>query len=227
MFEVDGRYANRSGYYTVLSINPPKMTVRYDDGKIADLRINIQERIWENLQAELAKAEMVSSSANGGSTTSTRFYIKSIPAIADDDLMSENVKDFLAIFDEKDSNENPGDRFIFLAYEQGIIFAVATINGESIKLKGAAYNDRTGVRIFPIDIDSYVKRVESGLSIEDVELESQPDFLRKLSVPDTVLEITEDEFENVAEILGEEDDDDDDSGAEIEDDEDDIPEINV
>ena len=227
MFEVDGRYANRSGPYTVLSINPPKMTVRYDDGKIADLRINIQERIWENLQAELAKSSANSGGQGGGSATGTRFYIKSIQAIADDDLDQNNIKDFLAVFDEEGSKANAGDRFIYLALDQGIIFAVATITGDSVKLKGAAYNDRTGVNIYPVDIDAFITRVETGIAIDSIELESQPDFLRRLGAPDTVLEITEDEFENVAEILGEVDDDDDEDAVEIDDEEDDVPEIEV
>ena len=87
--------------------------------------------------------------------------------------------------------------------------------------------DTLPVKIFPVDIDAFVKRVEVGIVIDTVEIESQPDFLKKLSVPDTVLEITEDEFENVAEILGEDDDDDDDENVELDDDEDDVPEIKV
>ena len=52
MFEVGGEYANRNGKYKVLEINDPKMTVEYEDGTTAELRMNIQERIWENIQAE-------------------------------------------------------------------------------------------------------------------------------------------------------------------------------
>ena len=52
LFEVNGKYANRIGQYTVLSIGPSKMKVRYDDGTETELSIGIQERIWENIVAE-------------------------------------------------------------------------------------------------------------------------------------------------------------------------------
>ena len=45
MFEVNGVYANRRGKYKVLSLNGPKMKVRFEDGSIADLRIELQARI--------------------------------------------------------------------------------------------------------------------------------------------------------------------------------------
>ena len=226
MFEVDGRYANRKGYYTVLSINPPKMTVRFDDGTIADLRLNIQERIWENLQAEMAKA--TSASARRGShPAGTRFYIKSIPSIQEDDMDLPNIKDYLVVFAQEGGEVKSGDRFIYLAVEQGIVFAVATVTGESAPIKGAAYNDLIDVDVFPVDIDTFVNRHGAAIAADAIELDSQPDFLKKLAVPDAMLEITEDEFENVAEMLSEEFEEDDEDGAEIDDDDDDEPEIEV
>ena len=57
MFEVNGVYANRKGRYTVLAVNPPKMRVRYDDGTEAELRIDMQARIWENISAEFEAQE--------------------------------------------------------------------------------------------------------------------------------------------------------------------------
>ena len=38
--------------YKVLSIDGQTMSVRYEDGTEADLKIHIQERIWENIVAE-------------------------------------------------------------------------------------------------------------------------------------------------------------------------------
>ena len=52
MFEVNQSYANRKGKYTVLEVNPPKMRVRYEDGTEAELNVEIQTRIWENIQSE-------------------------------------------------------------------------------------------------------------------------------------------------------------------------------
>ena len=227
MFEVDGRYANRKGYYTVLSINPPKMTVRFDDGSIADLRIGIQERIWENLQAEMAKASGSGSSRRGSHPAGTRFYIKSIPAITEDDMDLPNIKDYLVVFAMEGGEVKAGDRFIYLAYEQGIVFAVATITGEAARIKGAAYNDLTDVDVFPVDIDTFVNRYNAAISVDSIELDSQPDFAKKLATPDAMLEITEDEFENVAEMLSEEFEEDDEDGVEIDDEDDDEPEIEV
>ena len=52
MFELNGVYRNRIGEYTVLALNGPRMTVRYADGSEAELNVNIQARIWENIVAE-------------------------------------------------------------------------------------------------------------------------------------------------------------------------------
>jgi hypothetical protein len=52
MFEINGVYANRKGEYTVIALNPPKMTVRYNDGSEVELKIEMQERIWENIRVE-------------------------------------------------------------------------------------------------------------------------------------------------------------------------------
>ncbi len=57
MFEVNGSYANRKGRYTVLEVNPPRMLVRYEDGSEAELNMDIQERIWQNIAAEIEARE--------------------------------------------------------------------------------------------------------------------------------------------------------------------------
>jgi hypothetical protein len=57
MFEINGVYANRKGEYTVIALNPPRMTVRYADGTEADLKIEMQERIWENIRVEYEAAQ--------------------------------------------------------------------------------------------------------------------------------------------------------------------------
>lgn len=49
-FEVGETYANRNGSYEVVEIAPPKMTIRYANGRTDVADIAILARIWENLQ---------------------------------------------------------------------------------------------------------------------------------------------------------------------------------
>jgi hypothetical protein len=49
-FQVGETYANRLGNYEVLEIAPPRMTVRYEDGRLWVGDIEILARIWGNLQ---------------------------------------------------------------------------------------------------------------------------------------------------------------------------------
>ena len=55
-FEVGKSYRNRYGRYQVLSINEPKMRVRYEDDREINLTIAIQVQIWENIQLQEATA---------------------------------------------------------------------------------------------------------------------------------------------------------------------------
>jgi hypothetical protein len=58
-FVVGGRYTNRRGDYTVLSINSDVMEVRYADGEKATLSKSVQERILRNAESEAKmKAEI-------------------------------------------------------------------------------------------------------------------------------------------------------------------------
>jgi hypothetical protein len=58
-FVVGGRYTNRRGDYTVLSINSDVVEVRYVDGEKASLSKNVQERIAKNTEMEAKlKAEI-------------------------------------------------------------------------------------------------------------------------------------------------------------------------
>ncbi len=51
-FVVGGRYRNRHGAYQVLSIEGDRMTIRYDDGEVAEVTVEMQARIAANMQAE-------------------------------------------------------------------------------------------------------------------------------------------------------------------------------
>ncbi len=228
MFEVNGRYANRRGEYTVLSLNPPKMTVRYDDSSTAELRIDIQERIWENIQAEIEAASATSRRRSPSSAQGVNFYIKAISVVATDDLSMPGLKDTLAIVTETEAEtEGPnsvqsGDRFIYIALEPQVLVAVATVTGKPTAARGVLYNlpHLEEVWVYPLDVDASVTRLETGISLESVELESQPDFRARLNRPGVTIPITEDEFELLAELLTEisEDDEfeDDDDEVEIE-----------
>lgn len=58
-FEVGKSYRNRAGEYTVTSIDGDQMKIRYLDGRVLDTSVDIQARIWENIQFEeqMARAE--------------------------------------------------------------------------------------------------------------------------------------------------------------------------
>ena len=77
MFEPNGVYRNRTGEYTVLAVNGPRMTVRYTDGSEAELNVNIQARIWENIVAE-QEAKAASSRHMRQSNKDTTHYIKAV-----------------------------------------------------------------------------------------------------------------------------------------------------
>lgn len=51
-FEVGKPYRNRSGEYVVEAIDGNRMTIRYKDGRTLTTSVQIQARIWENIQFE-------------------------------------------------------------------------------------------------------------------------------------------------------------------------------
>lgn len=51
-FRVGQQYRNRDGEYQVVSINEPNMVIRYLDGRTIESEINLQRRIWENIQGD-------------------------------------------------------------------------------------------------------------------------------------------------------------------------------
>jgi hypothetical protein len=60
-FEIGSKYRNRHGDYKVLSISDPTMRIRYDGGTEQTVKIAIQARIWENIEAEIAPPPRFSS----------------------------------------------------------------------------------------------------------------------------------------------------------------------
>ena len=61
----------------MLAVNGPRMTVRYTDGSEAELNVNIQARIWENIVAE-QEAKAASSRHMRQSNKDTTHYIKAV-----------------------------------------------------------------------------------------------------------------------------------------------------
>ena len=51
-FEIGGKYRNRRGEYEVIELEGSKMVIRYPDGDRLETDIEMQQRIWQNIQAE-------------------------------------------------------------------------------------------------------------------------------------------------------------------------------
>ena len=206
MFEIGGEYANRRGKYTVLAFNDPKMTVRYEDGTEANLNINIQERIWENILAEQEATASRNRSAQK-SQIGTKHFIKAV-SIPTEDMAFPGWQErvVLAPTNEDAKNIQRGDRFIYYAVEARVFFAVVTITGEVYTANPKNYffnTDQRKASFFPVDTDAAVITLENGIPYDSMELESQPKF-KSLKIPaETFLPINEDDFELLAELLTE------------------------
>ena len=224
MFDVGGNYANRIGNYTVLELNGNKMTVRYEDGSEASLNIGIQERIWENIQAEV-EAENSRNRKRKKGKSKVNHYIKSITVFNNEDLNSASIRATVTPTGQKAPVINSGDRFIYYSVSSRAFFAVATITGDPKKGLGKDYVDlgfakNAKIKIYPIDIDAFAPKMDQALWLDSTELESVPKYKELLADGETYLQITEDDFELLAEALTEFAEDDED-GAGVDDDDDD------
>lgn len=211
MFEVNGVYANRRGQYTVLEVSPPRMRVRYEDGTEAELNIDIQERIWENIAAEQeARASRSSARAARRATLTleAQHFIKviSIPAVDEFTFPGWPEQVVLVKSPEQAEQIKGGDRLIFYAIEARTFFAVATLTGPAFEADPKEYFftiNADSMFFSPIDIDAVSSSLEKGVDVDTVELESQPNFKRLRLEPETFLPINEDDFELLAELLTE------------------------
>ena len=212
MFEVNGVYANRIGKYTVIDLNPPKMTVRYEDGSEAELRMSLQERIWENIEVEFRAAELIrmknEKKKRAPAGLDNNFYIKIVSVTEGNDLSfagwSERV--VMASLNKEDPKLKAGDRLLLYVLEARTFVAVTTITGKAKRANPSNYFFKVAAKkmdFFPIDIDAYVTHIDKGYIIESIELESQPTF-KDMNLPhQSILEINEDDFELVAEFITE------------------------
>lgn len=212
MFEVNGVYANRNGKYTVLALTPPKMTVRYEDGTEADLRINVQERIWENIEDEFTAAELSRMKSKKKKTAvgqENKFYIKVVSVSEGNDLTFSGWTERVVMqsLKEDDPKLEPGDRLLFYVLEAKAFVAVATITGKAKNVPPSNYffkvEDKGKLDFFPIDIDAFVTTLDKGYTIDTIELESQPTFKKMTLDEEMLLEINEDDFELIAEYVTE------------------------
>lgn len=221
MFEVNGTYANRKGNYTVLSIDQPIMKVRYEDGTTAELRMDIQYRIWENILAEREAHDRRQAKRSKRKTVSTaRHYIKVVNVASGEELIFPGWEErvVMAPTGKQAAELNKGDRLIYFSPEAQSFFAVATITGDPFAANPKKYTytiPETEATFFQIDIDADTGTLSKGVTLDSVELESCPDFGTRSVVNESFCPISEDDFELLAELLteiseGEEEEDEDD-----------------
>lgn len=207
MFEVNGTYANRKGKYTVLSLDPPLMTVRFEDGTTADLNIGIQKRIWENILNEEEARAATRIARQRRLNQDTKFIIKSLSMVMEEDLSVPGWRERVIVVDGTGPELRPGDRVLFFAVEDQVFFAVATITGPASDTvpKGFFFSDEDteNLHFYPIDLDEHTYNLEKAVDLDSVELESVPNYRRQLQKPNIFLQINEDDFELVAELLTE------------------------
>lgn len=212
MFEINGEYANRKGTYTVLAIDGPIMSVRYADGTHADLNINIQARIWENIQAEQEASAAKSSTRkrrhHSAAAPTVSHYIKVVSSPPGEELSFPGW-DARVVLVEPAKKKHPikkGDRLIFYAPEEQNFFAVATVTGDPFSADPKKYTyalDADSVDFCQIDIDAETGKLTSGVDLDSIELESCPDFEESKIVAEMFCPISEDDFELLAEALTE------------------------
>lgn len=210
MFEVNGVYANRKGKYTVLELMPPKMKVRYEDGTEAELKIDVQARIWDNISVEFEAKELSrqARAARRSVNKDTHYYIKVISVPSPSEMLFPGWAERVVMgpADSSGKKLKLGDRLIFYALETRTFFAVATITGEEKRADPKEYffavnDDERG--FYAIDIDAAAGDLDKGASVDSVELETLPNFQRLRLEAEGFYEINEDDFELLAEVLTE------------------------
>jgi hypothetical protein len=210
MFEVDGEYANRKGTYKVLSIDDPVMMVRYADGTSAELKIGIQERIWENIVAEeeLQDRRVSTKAKKESLPTSARHFVKVVNVLPGEELAFPGWEERVVMAPTEDVAKQirKGDRLIYISQDALAFFAVATVTGEPFTANPKKYTftiPESKATFFEIDIDADTRKIENGVAFDSVELENCPDFSSSPVAVETFCPISEDDFELLSEILAE------------------------
>jgi hypothetical protein len=210
VFLVNEHYTNRKGNYKVTAITGDKMTVRYEDGTTATLRIEIQARIWENILAEREAA--AARARHRTSIPGSNHYIKTI-SLDEEDLAIPGLRQRLAAAGVA-TELNPGDRLIYFAVEPMVFFAVATITAPPRQAPAKDYRfgaePDSEINLYPIDVDAHLLTIEASIGVDSAELESIVNPRVTLRTPDLYIPISEDDFEVLAELMIEIDAEDDD-----------------
>jgi hypothetical protein len=204
VFEIGEEYANRKGEYTVIEINDPKMTVEFRNGSTAELSISIQQRIWENIvtEQEAERARTTTKRKKKKVGIATRFYIRPTTLMTVEELSASKKQVGIPATGRWLTKIRRGDRFIYYAQENQMFFAVVTITGPAKKPKGRGRKKST-IRYFPVDVDAYIVDLAKAIYASTVDLESQPKYKDIHAESENFLEISEDEFELIAEMLTE------------------------
>ncbi len=207
MFELNGVYRNRMGEYKVVALNGQRMTVRYTDGSEAELNVNIQARIWENIVAE-QEARAASSRHLRQSNKDTTHYIKAVSVPPGEELVFPGWQERVVMVPTAELAQRikPGDRFIYYAIEAQTFFAVVTITGDMFEADPKQHTFTTEVdraAFFPTDVDATVPDLDHGVSVDSIDLESYPDFGKLHIDGEAFYRISEDDFELLAEALTE------------------------
>ena len=104
-----------------MALNGPRMVVRYADGSEAELNINIQARIWENIVAE-QEARAASSRHLRQSNKDTTHYIKAVSLPPGEELAFPGWQErvVMAPTPELAQPLKAGDRFIYYAVDVSV-----------------------------------------------------------------------------------------------------------
>jgi hypothetical protein len=205
MFEVGGEYSNRIGRYKVLELGDTKMTVEFDDGSTAELSINIQRRIWENIVAEEdARSSRANRKASRRSKSlKNRFYIKPILVLAAEEVIIPGRHGKVETTENSVRRINPADRLIYYAVNNQVFYAVVTITGAAKKTKSTSASKSEVIFQFPVDVDVFAPNLNKAVHVSTVDLESQSDLQATLANTADYVEISENDFELMAELLTE------------------------
>lgn len=203
MFELNQQYTNRKGNYIVTAMDGDRMTVRYEDGTTANLRMDIQFRIWENIRVDL-EGTVKKKPRITKSHTKARHYLKTVNTTDGDGLVILGLKRRIAVALTTE-RLSLGDRLIYFAIEPKVYFAIATVNGKPKNGKSKTYffgpSDNTKVKVHPLDIDAHLSTAEVSISVDRFELESLPNFREKLQTSDAYFAISEDDFEIISDAI--------------------------
>lgn len=207
MFEIGAAYANRIGKYTVLDVNEKTMLVQYEDGTTAELNIEIQQRIWENIVVEeevkTTRGRKKSKRKPKKKAPKIRYFIKPFSILSPEDMLTTGQLKKVGTSEASLTEIKPGDRLIYYAIENKVFFAVSTITGAAKKPKSNVPTSEEEPFLYPVDVDFFAPSIDKALEVTAVELESHPAIESELIRGRDYLEISEDDFELMGEILAE------------------------